>query len=86
MVGKHRRYRHVTDSMLANMQKRLAIEQENARHLSTPYLSKEESFRHMWPLKAAKTDAFMKEKYFAKVKPHKTMEEHLAFLKTTRTW
>lgn len=38
--SKHRRYRHVTDSMLANMQKRLAIEQENARHLSTPYLSK----------------------------------------------
>ncbi|KAJ8042804.1 Ribosomal protein 63, mitochondrial [Holothuria leucospilota] len=83
---KHRRYRHITDCMVANLKKRLAIEEENARHLSRPYLTKEESHGHMLHLRHARKAAFFREKYFEKVKPNKTVEDHLSYLKVTKTW
>lgn len=72
--------------MVANLKKRLAIEEENARHLSRPYLTQEESHGHMLHLRHARKAAFFREKYFEKVKPNKTVEDHLSYLKVTKTW
>lgn len=88
-TGKKRRATQMTRGMMKNMEKRLGIEEENARHLSVPYLTKAEEYgqREFEEQKAKDLATKEWEKYRLKnMKGHRTIAEHVGYLKNFSKW
>ncbi|XP_071480153.1 large ribosomal subunit protein mL63-like [Diadema antillarum] len=85
-AGKYRRFRPITRFMIRNMEKRLAIEEENARHLSRPFLTPEEEFGHAKERAVEEKKQFLTNLRFKKVPPHRYMDDHFSHLRISRKW
>ncbi|NXK31018.1 RT63 protein, partial [Piprites chloris] len=84
-IGKYRRPRQVTLTMMQAMVRRLEIEAENEYWLSRPYLTREQEFKHNTEQRRAKWEAF-KRLTQAKFPKHRYISDDLNHLNVTKKW
>ncbi|XP_054749564.2 large ribosomal subunit protein mL63-like [Lytechinus pictus] len=85
-IGKHRRFRPITKYMIRNLEERLAVEEENAKHLSRPFLTKEEEYCHAQERRARLKEEFKTVRHFSKAPPNQYIDDHLAHLRVSKKW
>ncbi|XP_072013818.1 large ribosomal subunit protein mL63-like [Amphiura filiformis] len=88
-TGKRRKAIQLTSCMMRNVRKRLDIEEENARHLAIPYLTKAEEYGQREYEEQKRMNEFHKEfekKRLEKMKPHRLISDHVGYLSQFTKW
>eukprot|EP00057_Strongylocentrotus_purpuratus_P018726 XP_011673200.1 PREDICTED: uncharacterized protein LOC105442611 [Strongylocentrotus purpuratus] len=86
ICSKHRRFRPISKSMIRNVEQRLEVEEENAKHLSRPFLTKEEEYCHAQERRSQLREEYKTVRRFSKAPPNRYIDDHLAHLRISRKW
>ncbi|KAL2083358.1 hypothetical protein ACEWY4_021131 [Coilia grayii] len=85
-IGKYRRPRPVTWQMKRNMVKHLEREAENEYWISRPYMTLDQERGHAAERRKQTFEGIQQARFVAKFPEHRSLEEHLGHLNTTKTW